>query len=217
MTTERRGALCLLILLVPTLALAVWSADPTENNPVCTETHDQLFLRSVADGAGGMYLVWYDSRSGSDKVYAQHLDADGDRLWAADGVSVSTLNSSQTSPAACSDGAGGLFVAWRDEVGEAIDLVAQRLDPDGNLLWTSTGQAVVTAPGVQRNPQVVSDLHDGVLVTWIDERSDAGDIYIRRLAADGAAPCGPPMGWPCAPRPAPSPMSSSRVTPRAGP
>ncbi|MEZ4389022.1 MAG: FlgD immunoglobulin-like domain containing protein [Candidatus Krumholzibacteriia bacterium] len=187
MSAFRLRAICLLVVLSPALAQAAWSTDVTENNPVCTVVDDQYWPVTVADAAGGLYVVWADLRSDTFGVYAQHLDADGSRLWATDGVAVCTYASTQDQLVACGDGAGGLIVVWRDTSGSMIDIYAQRLDPAGNRLWLSSGQSVTTSPGEQSYPRVVNDDHGGIVVAWADDRGTDADIYAQRLDAFGAA------------------------------
>ena len=67
----------------------------------------------VADGTGGLCLVWGDVRDGSD-IYAQRIDADGTVLWAAGGVGVCTDAAGQSNPSAAETGNGGLIAAWED-------------------------------------------------------------------------------------------------------
>jgi len=99
-----------LFLLGTLPAGAGWSQDPTENNPVCIATGSQLAPDLVGDGAGGTFMVWSDSRSGTSDIYAQRMDATGAVLWAVDGIAVCTAASSQTAPRLVSDGAGGAII-----------------------------------------------------------------------------------------------------------
>src|ERR1700741_4929867 len=57
-----------------------------------------------------------------------------------------------------SDGAGGVFVAWRDTRSGQRDIYAQHLLASGALdpAWPATGLAVCTATNSQKTPQLAS-------------------------------------------------------------
>ena len=77
-------------------------------------------LSAATDGAGGLYIAFGGTpvvtASGAPTVFVQHLGANGARVagWPVNGLAVST-GAGQWSPLAFPDGAGGVFVIWRDE------------------------------------------------------------------------------------------------------
>jgi hypothetical protein len=158
---------------------------------ICTATQAQGRPNIASDGAGGAIIVWEDYRSaGNESVYAQRVDADGNVLWTADGILVCTGHGSRGTLAIISDGAGGAIVTWEDSRGSFFDIYAQRLDANGNVLWTSNGVAICTAAYNQEEPQLVSDGAGGAIITWYDYRDELYmlryyDIYAQRVDADG--------------------------------
>ena len=96
-------------------ASAAWPHDPYNGNvAVCTASGDQQLPQSLADGAGGVFVVWIDHRGPKPAIYAQRVSAAGVPEWAADGIPVCTASGDQLDPAFDRDGAGGFIVAWRD-------------------------------------------------------------------------------------------------------
>jgi parallel beta-helix repeat protein len=84
------------------------------------------------------------------------------------------------------DGQGGVILVWEDGRGTDFDIYAQRLDKDGNALWTANGVLVANEPtSDQTEPQLCSDGQGGAIITWIDERNSNEDIYAQRLDKDG--------------------------------
>jgi len=121
----------------------MWELDPPgwtgNGTPVCTATGVQAGAQIVSDGYGGTIIAWIDRRSGNADVYAQRLDADGMPLWAPNGVPVCTAAADQSDVQIVSDGDHGAYVVWRSG---STNLLAQRLDSDGNPRWAINGVAV---------------------------------------------------------------------------
>jgi hypothetical protein len=135
----------------------------------------------IADGAGGTIVVWQDNRNDSGDIYAQRLDAYGNALWDANGVPVILEESAQIDPRLCPDGSGGAIVVWLCNRFDTHDLRAQRLDADGNRLWSVYGVTVVANSARQLNPRLIPDGSGGAFVSWEDERSGGWDIYAQHL------------------------------------
>jgi hypothetical protein len=160
----------------------------TNGIPLSTATGDQYYVEVTSDGIGGAIVTWVDYRVVNDaNVYAQRVDPDGNTLWTADGVALCTATANQKWPQITSDDAGGAVVVWRDYRGDIDgDIYAQRVDPDGNTLWTADGVAVCAEAGVQMIPAITSDGAGGAVIAWYDERIDwQGDIYAQRVDGDG--------------------------------
>lgn len=66
---------------------AQWTIDPANPTIVCGAAGEQSSVQSTADGNGGVYVFWYDERSGNNAwdLYGQHYDADGVAQWEPDG------------------------------------------------------------------------------------------------------------------------------------
>jgi DNA-binding beta-propeller fold protein YncE len=181
------------------------------NFPVCVLPGDQGAPTTIADGAGGMIVVWQDSRS-TPGIYAQRLGAAGLPQWTPDGVPVCAVPGIHSYPSAVSDQAGGVIVAWIDvRAGAAdYDIYVQRISAAGLPQWTPDGVALCTAAGDQVDQRIVPDGVGGAIVTWADVRNGASHhVYARRIdasgtprwTADGVAVCtasGTPsfvLGW----------------------
>ena len=108
--------------------------------------------------------------------------------WTPDGVPVTTADNDQIRPAIVGDGAGGAIIAWSDDRVGGFGIYAQRLDADGNPLWTPNGILVSIVEWFTVLPVAVSDGLGGAYVIWSDSR-DAGHsddhLYAQRIGADG--------------------------------
>jgi len=182
-----------IILYTAVLVTVIFPAVPADavwingGTPVCTESNDQRDADMVSDGAGGVIMVWEDSRfAGSSMIYAQRFDRMGNALWTAGGVSVCGVAGSKNDPVLVSDGEGGAVIAWSDNRSGDYDIYAQRIDRDGNLLWYSTGVMLCGAADNQWFQAIATDEAGGAIVAWEDSRSGSDkDIYARRIDANG--------------------------------
>lgn len=162
-----------------------WTANGV---PLCTATNDQALPQITSDGVGGAIVTWFDGRSGPHDIYAQRVSAAGVPLWTANGVALCTAANGQEVVMIASDGTGGAIVTWEDSrtgFGFGPDIYAQRVSAAGVPQWTPNGVALCTAAGAQYQPQIVSDLAAGAVVTWLDGRSGPLDIYVQRVSAAG--------------------------------
>ncbi len=163
---------------------AFWTDQGT---PVCTAINDQNTQQVAPDGAAGAFAVWYDERAGvNNDVYIQRIDAGGNALWTADGIILSTASLSQNYPQVIRDGVDGAIVTWEDTRNSDIDIYAQRIDGQGNMLWTAVGLPVCTITGNQKTPLIISDTQGGAIIVWHDWRNGYYRAYAQRLNESGA-------------------------------
>ena len=99
---------------------------------------------------------------------------------------VCTAANSQYYPTITSDGAGGTIITWYDARSGNFDIYAQRLDGNGNTLWTPNGVAVCTATADQTSPVVTTDGSGGAIIAWQDARNGNLDLYAQRVIATSA-------------------------------
>ncbi|OGF17990.1 MAG: hypothetical protein A2W00_15065 [Candidatus Eisenbacteria bacterium RBG_16_71_46] len=165
-----------------------WSTDGAE---LCSShyggTSDPVI---VADVAGGAIVAWFDIRDpDAHAIYAQRVDADGNALWTNGGVRLCDQAQFWDGyPVMVADGAGGAIVAWADRRLGGNDIFAQRVDANGNALWTYNGVEVGSYyPGWQESPVVGSDGSQGAIICWMDGRNLGYSVlYAQRLDAFGA-------------------------------
>ena len=161
----------------------------TNGTAVCDTTGAQVEHQITTDGSGGAIVAWVDNRSAPD-LYAQKIDSLGVRAWNRQGVPVCAAAFGQHAPKLIPDGAGGAILAWEDGRPDPnLDLYTQRIDRNGNILWTLNGVALCRAVDDQEDPQLTSDGNRGAIVVWQDRRDHstlAYDIYVQRIDSLGA-------------------------------
>ncbi len=157
--------------------LVQWAADGVI---LCNNTNFQGYPVIISDGEGGAIIAWSDARAGNFDIYAQRINADGDLIWAEQGIPVCSAAQDQDMPQIVGDGAGGAFVVWQDQRNGNMDIFAQRINSSGALLWANDGVAAASATNNQYDHKIVSDNVGGVLIAWTDYRSDPlGDFMLK--------------------------------------
>lgn len=102
-------------------------------------------------------------------------------------MSICQETGDQFTPQITSDGSNGAILVWTD-YRSGTDLYAQRIDSNGNLLWTLNGVAICTADYNQSDPQLVNDGIDGAVIVWQDHRRQyEDDVYAQRINSGGDA------------------------------
>lgn len=150
-------------------AAASWQPNGT---PIVSSPGPQTNFSTVADGAGGFYLIWQDASAW--RAVRVQGSADLAPGWPAEGV---PLQISPQEMVASADPVTGLILAWTS----GTSVHALRLSPDGTFPagWSDTGILLDSRqPGPDGesyyNPYGVSDHAGGALVYWQDRGCDNG-------------------------------------------
>ena len=161
-----------------------------EGIPVCVHSAIKTDMRAISDGEGNTIVVWEDWRNGNQDIYAQKINVSGHPMWDDNGVPVYRGEGDQYDPFLTADGEGGAIVVWWDISTDDWDVFAQRLNKEGQAVWSETAVPVCTAAGHQSTPFVLPDGAGGALTVWLDYRNDPGllssaDIYVQRINTAG--------------------------------
>ncbi len=169
----------------------LWS---TDDIPVCTEIGEQHRPFVIPDGSGGAVITWHDERNGVRHIYAQRLDANGNRLWAQGGVRISTPHNiaacSQEYPVAVPDGSGGAIIAWHASCNDDMfdrELHIRRVSASGDTVWSGS-ETILTdfTGGAHAWPAIISDDSGGAIAAWTaNEENVAHVVYTQRVSSSG--------------------------------
>jgi len=145
---------------------------------------------TCSDNSGGVIVVGHYTNPS-----AQRVDSRGNILWQTGGVRVCVSPASQ--PQVVSDGAGGAIIAYEQCIscGDGsqgccdLDIYAQRIDVEANVLWGSDGVPICVEPLPQQDPGIVDDGAGGAIVFFVTH-SMIGDypypaIHALRIDANG--------------------------------
>ncbi|HTR80258.1 MAG TPA: T9SS type A sorting domain-containing protein [Bacteroidota bacterium] len=177
-----------------TLLWAQWSMDSTQNNVVCNQSGQQNIDNAAeyqqclcTDGAGGVIVVWQDTRNIS-AIYAQRIN-NGNLQWNSAGIPIATRATGSAnflSPCIISDGEGGAIIAWQRNVnGSGDSIYAQRVDGNGNVLWAANGVPIDTNGKTNEYAVMCTDGHAGAIIAWIDHIPYQPSIYVQHVDSSG--------------------------------
>ena len=146
---------------------------------VCLATDRQYNPIIISDGEGGAFLAWQDQRNVAitqTDIYMQHLNGYE--------ISICSASQEQTNLQICSDGSGGAIITW-DSNYKGINILAQRVDSNGEIMWKLDGLVLCGASGTQNFPQICSNGNGGAIITWQDYRNGEWDIFAQKVDSNG--------------------------------
>ena len=166
-----------------------WAAN---GKAISATTGEQSHASTVADGAGGAWLVWTDARSGNYEIYYTHLHADGTPAagFGVSGRQLSNAAGAKRDALAVSDGAGGLFAVWRDGRNLAQwDLYGQHILADGSVApgLAAAGEPICTNPADQTDLALLDTAENAAIVAWRDNRTGVGVLYAAQVPAGNSS------------------------------
>jgi hypothetical protein len=180
-----------------------WSGDPQAYKVVSATTLVEGPPAVISDGAGGAIVAYQATwaqgpRSGQVDLFAQRIDASGVGLWNQGApVPIASSDWSEGQPQLVADGAGGVIAVFEQappaaHLSKDQDLYAQRIGPDGALLWHEGQQSAVLSATthLERAPSVASDGMGGVVVFFeavgqAGEHAGDSELVAQRLDANG--------------------------------
>lgn len=115
--------------MLNTSGVAQWTGNGLA---VANAAANQLNVNVASDGSGGVIICYQDS-SGSDwDIKSQRINASGNLLWAAGGVSIGTAVGQQTNSDVCLSNNGSSIYSFEDKRnGIDHDIYAFKLDANG--------------------------------------------------------------------------------------
>jgi len=169
---------------LPVVATAQWSSDPANNLVLADHSNEQVQPKLAATADGGFYVSWFDNSAGGYDVYLQRLDVGGNEQWAHNGVLVANRDLSSTQDYGLDIGADGnaLLAFGYNDGSNVLQVLAQKVAPDGTLLWGDPGIFISNDTGDTAVPKIAATSDGNVVVAW--SASD-GTIVVQKVDANG--------------------------------
>jgi len=153
--------------------------------------------QAMPDGQGGLLVFWHNDRSNEEPrlrmlIEGQRLSRDGSRLWGSRGHVLHRTHLVKNGSFefrefdAVPDGAGGAVLAFEDQIGEDLAVLAQRVNGEGTPLW---GPGVQVAAGLPVLDSLVAAPAGGTFALLQEEHKVEGRrqqaLTLYRLDGDG--------------------------------
>lgn len=202
----------LLNIMVALNAAAQWSNttnlfSDSMHMPVTTSTAQQQYpivLQSYPDG--GYFVIWEDGRNINNNnnvdIYAQKYDANGNRLWAVNGVPVvngpnrqhyvfASNQDYRNRSYAATDSAGGFYITYIDDSVNQYTwerICVQHMQSNGVPVFADAGYVVARpiatdAYSTVSAPLLVADGNKGFFISWI--RPYYGQVLVYSYRDEG--------------------------------
>jgi hypothetical protein len=171
-------------------ASAQWSTDPAQNTAVVVKGAEQWVPKVAASPDGATWVSWFDGSAGVYQVYAQRLDAAGNKTFPDAGLLISDhpQSSSLVDWALIADTAGAAVIVFTDtRDGADRDVFAYRIAPDGTFLWGPDGVQLSANDDFEPAPRVAQTTDGSYAVIWARLPSTGdGGVMLQRLLPNGA-------------------------------
>lgn len=171
---------------------AIW----TEPNGLLVSDHDQMSWLTeydlTVDNGGNAVVVFQDIRNaGVNNVVAYKISSEGEFLWGADGIALSSDTSTDygnMSPVVFNSADNSIYIAWQ-RLGTGTNIVMNRLSPDGQKLWGESGITLALTEGSYTWPQIIQADGDNVLLKYYHDTgpfwAPTRHIYVAKYSPAG--------------------------------
>ena len=138
---------------------------------LCGETGSQIEARVLADGAGGMFVVWLDARDGELVMYGQHINSLGQVApgWTAGGSPLCTNAFAPSEVQLVANDSNGMLVVWSDSRNGVQQYYSIAVAADGVV----TGVPRLTAGSLRL--RATGRSHE---LAFVLDSADAGDVRV---------------------------------------
>ncbi|MDD2230363.1 MAG: hypothetical protein PHY48_13235, partial [Candidatus Cloacimonetes bacterium] len=153
--------------------------------PIRQGVNIEWFRTGVETNDGCAIYVWSDTKYGERDLWAQKVDAQGNLVW-DDPLLIDGKPDRQEDPVIISTSDNNFIIAWIDFSSDLDgDVYAQKINPQGQLLWATGGKPVCTRAGVQISLNIEADNDGGAFIVWVDSRNPSKDLFGQRVSGVG--------------------------------
>lgn len=161
--------LLFLLLFFPALLFAQWSDNAGTNLQVTNLSGEEVIPKVGVGPTGDYYIGYFSSESGTYNVRLQRYDSQGNRLWAENGLLISSHPSMSwlTDWDMTVDQQNHAILTWQDiRQGGDNNTVAYRIGPDGEFVWGPDGIMLSSSTSFDVSPKVVVTNANNAVFAW---------------------------------------------------
>ena len=188
----KKNFLVLISLLFSSMAVkSQWTSDTLLNTPVRALSGLSIYTPLVASSNDGTtYFCWFENVSGNYEMHMQRLDSAGHSVWSSNGIAVSTFPQSSAVYRydMVTDKNGDAVLAFQDiRVGGNLNIVAYKVDKQGNLVWGSSGVQLLDSTATDgMAPRIGITSANEAVIAWNASSGSAKWVAFHKITASGS-------------------------------
>ena len=154
-TDERNGNADIYLAKYDSNGQPLWTPDNLQVNAYAN--YNQSFPSLAIDTSNNIYLSWTDERNGNQDIFAQKIDSNGNRLWAADmRVNINLGPSSQSSSNIIINPANNkAYATWQDDRNGNFDIFTSPVENYGAITNIANVSLVINGAKLIGNDPII--------------------------------------------------------------
>ncbi len=177
-----------LILFFFSNAKGQWTNDTLQNTLV-RDTLGATAPMMASSFNGFTFISWFEyGPTNMFELRMQLLDSGGYKLWSQEGIVISNFpqNSAIFRYDLKVDNDGNAIVAFQDERSGRLDIVAYKIDPNGNSVWGPSGVSLTDSSSTGGlSPVIGVTRNNDVVIAWTADSASNKWIACQRISAGG--------------------------------
>jgi len=159
--------------LFATVAYSQWSNDPNQNTASGIAAGEQVIPKIAVHENGTTYIGWFSQESGNYNVRLQKLDIFGNKLWADEGLLISSNPSMTwlTDWDMTVDQEGFAILAFQDIRNGNNNIYVYKISPQGEFLWGTNGLALSNNSDFEADPKIAITAQNNAVFAWSRENT----------------------------------------------
>jgi hypothetical protein len=172
-----------------------WTHNDFDAGILLQREYDGSYEKQIPDDQGGFWLFYKQSYfigNGSDTIFIQHIDKNGQWLFSPSDSRYKIKTKLYEVYEVIKDGSGGviIFFTSHNSVRAASDLYAQRISLTGQVLWGTNGKVICDVNNILKYKiDCIAPLYSNgnYYVSWTAQENISGNTFlVRSQRLDGA-------------------------------
>ncbi len=156
-------------------------------------SNNEYFSSLTIDDSDNFYLSWTEESGGIYNIYVAKYDLDGNEIWKTQGNKDNLSKNQFYSDIMIYN--NELLISWTDDNNGNNDIYSQKLDLDGNILWTKDQRiSIETSAHNQNYSKLIVNSSQEYFSFWEDERDGNSEIYAAKFENPGVIASAPNVG-----------------------
>ncbi|MDP3113719.1 MAG: FlgD immunoglobulin-like domain containing protein [Candidatus Cloacimonadaceae bacterium] len=158
--------------------------------PIANGIGDEVQNTMLPDGQGGMMIAYTHTYVGAEDIYLKRFLPNGSMAW-PQMVVLADAPGNQGKVRMATLTNGEFVFTWQDQRNNDDDIYAQKVNLQGQLLWSNPfivfGDSGTASFAPQINPRLQATSDNAVIIVWEDNRLDNlnADLFAQKVSSAG--------------------------------